>query len=88
MINEDKKIKKIRPVNNVNNWTDNSLLKEIINDLTEYDEIEKDQLKQFLEKNFLKTVKQLKDLTEEQKQKYPDGLQNILNNVSGKTIKN
>jgi hypothetical protein len=82
--NEDKKISA------VNKWTDDSLLKEIIKDSTEYDQIEKDQLIQILEKSFLKTLKQWKDITEEQKDKdgYPRGIRNTIDNVSGKKIKN
>ena len=70
----------------IKKWTDNSLLEEIINYSTEYDLIEKDQLIQILKKNFLKTLKQWNILTEEQKDKdgYPRGLRNILDNVSGK----
>jgi hypothetical protein len=73
----------------IKKWTDNSLLEEIINYSTEYDLIEKDQLIQILRKNFLKTLKQWNILTEEQKDKdgYPRGLRNILDNVSGKNKK-
>jgi len=81
--NEDKKIS----VNKVNEWTDNSLLKEIIKDSIVFDQSEKDQLIQILEKNFLKTLKQWRDLTEEQKKEFPIGLQSTLNNVSGKNNK-
>jgi hypothetical protein len=42
-----------------------------------------------LKKNGIVSIKKWKVLTSEQKQKeFPLGLQNILDNVSGKTIKN
>jgi hypothetical protein len=71
-------------VENINKWNDKSTLKEIIKDTIEFDENEKDQLIEILQKNFMKTLGQWKPLTAEQKQKYPDGLKNILDNVSGK----
>jgi hypothetical protein len=83
--NEDKKIS----INNVNEWTDNSLLKDI---LTYYYKVEgfgDDALKKdskILEENSMYKLKQWRTLIEEAKDKdgYPRGLRNILDNVSGK----
>jgi hypothetical protein len=67
-------------------FTDNSLLKEVIKVSNEYEENEKDQIFQILEKNFIKTLKQWRELTEEQKDQdgYPRGLRLILDKVSSK----
>jgi hypothetical protein len=88
-----RKIKYSNEINNENSFapnikfTDNSLLKEVIKFSNEYEEDEKDQIYQILEKNFIKTLKQWRKLTEKQKEKYPDGLKNILDNLSGKKQK-
>jgi hypothetical protein len=80
--NEDKQIS---AVNNVNEWTDNSLLPDIIKEeCKDLPKIAETDYLQFVQTKGIYTLKQWKDLTLEQKQKYPDGLQNVLNNASGK----
>jgi hypothetical protein len=79
-------------VNNVNKWTDTSLLKEIIKDKLDNKEITEDSFSLFnskLKENGLDYLKQWRSLTEEEKDKdgYPRGLRNILDNVSGKNNK-
>ena len=83
MDNEDKKI---YPVKNVNKWTDKSLLKEIIKDKLDNKEISEDSFSLFnskLKENGLDYLRQWSNLTEEQKNKYPDGLRNLLDSEAG-----
>jgi hypothetical protein len=73
-------------VENRNKWNDNSLLKEIIKDTIEFDENEKDQLIEILQKNSMKTLEHWKLLSVEAKEKdgYPRGLRSVLDKVAGK----
>jgi hypothetical protein len=86
--NEDKEISF---VNKVNEWTEKSLIRDFLTFYYKEEGFGDDPLKKDLkifEENSMYILKQWKTLTAEQKKKYPLGLQNILDNVSGKTIKN
>jgi hypothetical protein len=81
--NEDKD--KISVVDNSNKWIDNSLLTDIIKEeCKDLPKIAETDYLQFVQTKGIYTLKQWKSLTEELKKKYPDGLQIILNKVSGK----
>jgi len=62
-------------------WNEDSLLKDIV-EATKWPDEDKDDAKKLIKKNLIGTLKDWMRLTPQQKEKYPDGLVNLLDEIA------